>query len=264
MAKFSAIVCLPPEAGADVEAAVAAALAPFKICEGPEETWMWDEWWIRDGTAGFPVIPGHDDDPRLVHRKTLWDGSPAAPPVPGWCGGAPHELIDFATPLAEAERRAEAAWRVLSELGAAHPPAASWGELRARSLADPDGYPYPQMNADYQAQPFVHALAELQGHEHVPFSQTADPFVWLDDPVLLLTGGWPAYRRKATAGIISAEALLTLDGRWLDEDGAFGYATVQACPEPGLNWRDLYRMEATDYLLSLPGDTLLIRLGCHC
>ncbi|MEU8134953.1 hypothetical protein [Streptodolium elevatio] len=265
MAQFSAIVCLPPQARSNVDVALESALAPYRIAEGPEETWMLDDWWIRESDhSGLPVLAGHDSDPRLVHRTTRWDGSPLPPPLPGRCGGGPRELIDFATPLAEAERNAEASWSILAELAAAHPPAEPLSAFEARSLADPDGYPYARCLADYQAQPFVRAHAELQGRFAVPFSQSADPFIWVEDPVLQLAGGQAAYLSKSTVHIIVTEALLTLDGRWLDQDGGSGYAEAPPPPDPKLSWRDLYAIEATDYLLGVPGDTLLISIGCHC
>jgi hypothetical protein len=93
MAGLTVTVCLPPlEADDDVETVLASVLAPFDLdSDNPSDRGMWDSWRIL---GNFAVVPGHWDDPRLIHDMPAWDGTPE-PRVPGYCAGGPRGLLDF-------------------------------------------------------------------------------------------------------------------------------------------------------------------------
>jgi hypothetical protein len=100
VAGIRVVVCLPPEAAADLRGAIAAALEPFRLMWVPQWRGVWDEWTIRGGSdggegTGFAVLPGHADDPRLIHDDDRYDGE-RLPSLPGWCAGGPRGLLDLA------------------------------------------------------------------------------------------------------------------------------------------------------------------------
>ncbi|MGW2823730.1 hypothetical protein ACWC24_22470 [Streptomyces sp. NPDC001443] len=101
MAGVTVTVCLPPEAGDDIEGALAKALAPFDSDSGdnPVDRGMWDSRRIRGGSngQGFAVAPGYEDDPRLIHDDPAPDGTPR-PSAPGVCAGGPRALLDSPLP----------------------------------------------------------------------------------------------------------------------------------------------------------------------
>ncbi|NUU21059.1 MAG: hypothetical protein HOV68_06015 [Streptomycetaceae bacterium] len=198
----------------------------------------------------------------MIHDPPLWDGT-ALLSMPGWCAGGPRALLDFETPIREATIRAEAQWAAWAQASRGCPPAVPHEEFWARHRADPDEYPCPQARQDYLAQPLVQALAALEGHQPVPFFPNAH-MIWSADPVVLIARGRSEFVRRAASRVISRAALLTLDGRWLDEDGGTGYADPPEPPESGLNLADEYAIECTDYLLGLVPETVVVRIRCHC
>ena len=96
-------VCLPPVAGSDLHAALAAALAPFDR-NGNYEPYQgeWDQWRIGRPGSEFMVVPGREDDPRLIRDRTPFRGE-ARDPDPRLCDGGPRELLDFAAMRARAD-----------------------------------------------------------------------------------------------------------------------------------------------------------------
>jgi len=95
-------VCLGPDAHQDLDAAIGRALGPFDM-EGDHEPYQgeWDQWWFPRG-GGFTVVPGSEDDPRLVGMLRTAGEDPA----PGEFAGGPRGLLDFRGMRSRAERLA--------------------------------------------------------------------------------------------------------------------------------------------------------------
>src|SRR5690606_14996439 len=99
MAGLRLTVCLPAQAHADLDTALARALEPFHIdCEAVDRA-MWDWWAVRGGSdqSGFRILPGCENDARLIHDAAAYDGQ-SLPSKPGWCAGGPRGLLDFDGP----------------------------------------------------------------------------------------------------------------------------------------------------------------------
>lgn len=97
MAHIWVTVCLPPEATDDVFGSLGRALAPFEMYRGYGYREMWDSWRIRGGGEGrgFHVLPGHENDPRLIHDSPRYDGF-VHPSRRGECAGGPKSLLNMA------------------------------------------------------------------------------------------------------------------------------------------------------------------------
>ena len=239
MAKERVTVCVPPCDPGDVVEAIGTAMAPYDynrdagVGDPDVETW-WDYWQIDGRGCEFPVVPGHEDDPRLVRGTEALSGEPRNVP-PSLCDGGPRALLDLETPRAQAAAEARRAFEAWQDFSAAHPPTRPSGDFRARHFADPEGYPRAQAVEEYRTQPAIVALGsnpelrELIG----------------GDPAAGLTGDVEAYVRAAADVVLPSNGLLTLDGRWWDVANAER------------------RRHFNDYLDALPADTLVVRVLYH-
>lgn len=106
MAHEMVTVCLPPDAHLDLPAAIEEAMAPFDF-NGDHKPYQgeWDLWWIGRPGEEFDVLPGHEDDPRLVRPPLDAWGKPRHW-SPGQCDGGPRGLLDFPGMRALAARNA--------------------------------------------------------------------------------------------------------------------------------------------------------------
>ncbi|MER5598034.1 hypothetical protein [Streptomyces sp. NPDC002265] len=106
MAKEMVTVCLPPEAHGRLRPAIEEAMAPFDM-NGDHEPYQgeWDQWWLGREGDEFDVLPGHEDDPRLV-RGPLDADDASRPETHGRCYGGPRGLLDFDGMRARAARLA--------------------------------------------------------------------------------------------------------------------------------------------------------------
>jgi hypothetical protein len=267
MAGLTVTVCLPAGAAGDIEGALTEALAPFdQNGDNPHERGMWDARRILGGSdgRGFAVARGHEDDPRLIHDDPRYDGTPA-PSAPGVCAGGPRSLLDFSRPQAACERAAAASWDLWQHLSAVHPPAVRLAVFVERMQNDPDAFPSGRgddgMVAAYRAQPLIRAYLDHpwslgRGYPGSPFHS--------EHPVIGYTGTRADYIRQLSRGLPAATDVLTADGWWRESDGNAVHASCdpESCPhhppEPTV-WPG-----SEAYLAQLPGDTILVRLHCHC
>ena len=239
MAKERVTVCLPPCDPEDVIEAIGAAMAPYDynrdagVGDPDAETW-WDYWQIDGGGCEFPVVPGHEDDPRLIRGAEALSGEPRNVP-PSLCDGGPRALLDLETPRARAAASARRAFEAWQDFSAAYPPARPASHFRARHFADPEGYPQAQLLEDYRTQPAIVALRNAPELRELIGG----------DPAARLTGDVEAHVRAAADDALPSNALLTLDGRWLD------IANAER------------RRHFNDYLDALPADTLVVRVLYH-
>ncbi|MFD4547865.1 hypothetical protein ACFVXW_14305 [Streptomyces sp. NPDC058251] len=267
MAHLRVTVCLPPEAADDLEAALDAALAPF-YTDGedvPVGRGMWD--WRRVQAAsdrtGFAVAPGHEGDPRLIHDDPDPDGTPRPSP-PGVCAGGPRELLDFTEPPAACRRVLAASWDLWQELSGVHPVAEPlqdfvrrWEDDPGARVTDPYG---DEALAAYRNQPLIKAYMEHPFSLGLGFPDF--PFL-SEHPVIRYPGDRDAYIRELSWSTPVETDVLTLDGWWREADGGAVHGTCDPAfcphrPEPA-EWPG-----SEAHLAGLPGDTVLVRLRCHC
>jgi hypothetical protein len=256
--KFRVNVCVEPSAAGDVNAALTAAMAPFD--HNRTDDWNpageWD-WWRIDAGLGnrFAVRPEHDGDPRLVHGD---DG-----PEPLRCDGGPRGLLDFAATRRHAVERARAEWHAqqhdFQKLVADHPEARPLTSFLARHEANPVSYPREQAVADHHAQPLIQALNHRSAWDRYPSLG-----VWMlgpdSDPITAFTRDPQPDFERAAAWAVTAYALLTTDGHWIDPDRLDPFAPPRAGEVPA----DAYARQADAYLETVDDDILIVRLLCHC
>lgn len=274
MAGVTVTVCLPAEAADDIEAALSKALAPFSsdTDDNPVDRGMWDSRRIRGGSngRGFAVAPGHADDARLIHDAPACDGT-LRPSAPGVCAGGPRALLDFSQPLLASERAAAASWDLWHTLSAVHPAAIPLAEFLDRWHNDPTAFPGDRyadaMFSAYRAQPLIKAYLD---HPHslglgfLGFLGDTDPS---EHPVIGYAGTRAEYIRDTTWPTTPNTDVLTADGWWLEVYERSTEAVHASC-EPGLCPHDpplpAVWPGSEPYLADLPGDTILVRVHCHC
>ena len=127
MAHYAVTVCLPPEAGTDLDAALAAALAPFGADTDLEWEFgfLWDNWRIKGGSdgLGFWIRAGYTDGRRLIHDGP--DPRNGAPRLssPGMCAVGPRGLLDLSEEPEPPRALAVEAWELWHRLAEEYPPA---------------------------------------------------------------------------------------------------------------------------------------------
>jgi hypothetical protein len=258
MATFRANVCLEPSAANDVNAALTAAMAPFdyNLADNWNPAGEWD-WWRIDAGRGyrFAVRPEHDGDPRLVHGKD--------DPEPLHCDGGPRGLLDFDATRQQAVDRARAEWhaeqRDFQKLVTDHPAAQPLTAFLARHEADPEGYPREQAVADHHAQPLVRALNHQTAWERYPSLG-----IWVlgpnTDPITRFTRDPQRDFDHAAAWAVTAYALLTTEGQWIEPDKLGPFAELR----DGEDANGAYTRQSSAYLDNLDEDCIVVRLLCHC
>ncbi|URN11936.1 hypothetical protein LUW77_09425 [Streptomyces radiopugnans] len=94
MAGIRVVACLPAGAEENLEALLRDFLTPFEMYSGFEWREIWDRWTIRGGSdaTGFLIVPGFEDDPRLIHDFPRYDGK-ILPSLPGRCAGGPKGML---------------------------------------------------------------------------------------------------------------------------------------------------------------------------
>ncbi|MEU6772646.1 hypothetical protein [Streptomyces sp. NPDC046759] len=239
MAKERVTVCVPRCEPGDVPRAIGAAMAPydynreFAPGEPVVETW-WDYWCINGGGWEFPVVPGHEDDPRLIRGTETLSGDPRDVP-PSLCDGGPRGLLDLETPRARAASKARRAFEEWQEFASGYPPVRPMSHFWARYVADPEAYPQARAREDFSRQPAMAALRERPELKDLVGG----------DPAAYLGGDLDAYVRETADEALPTHALLTLDGRWLAIAGTE------------------LRRYFNEYLDALTPDTLVVRVLYH-
>ncbi|MDX2591446.1 hypothetical protein PV343_03975 [Streptomyces sp. WI03-4A] len=103
MAKQRITVCVPspsdPAAPDALHRAIGEVMAPYHYDSEPlpHPNWVgeWDYWFVSGSNCPFAVLPGHEDDLRLV-RHDEWEKSSGELPRDR-CHGGPHGLLDLDT-----------------------------------------------------------------------------------------------------------------------------------------------------------------------
>lgn len=198
------------------------------------ETW-WDYWRIDDGRGcEFPVVPGHEADPRLIRGSETISGEPRNVP-PSLCDGGPRALRDLESPRAQAAAEACRAFEAWQAFASGYPPARAMSDFRARHFAAPEGYPHTQVLEDFRTQPVIAALLDNPELEDLVG----------DDPVARFGDDLDTLVREAADDALPTNAWLTLDGRWL---------TIVGTER---------RRYFNEYLDALPADAYVVRVLYH-
>ncbi|MFE5816503.1 hypothetical protein ACFQ6S_24305 [Streptomyces sp. NPDC056479] len=139
----------------------------------------WDYWFVSGAGYAFAVLPGHEDDPRLV-RHDEWTERPEELPR-SRCHGGPRGLLDLDTDRAEVGREAARRWDDWRRFADRH----TGPESVLRAIAkDPE-------------------LEERFTH---------DPYNWFGRDR-------EAYIAERVADVLPTPAMLTLAGRWVEYGG---------------------------------------------
>ncbi|MBR7839485.1 hypothetical protein KDL01_39885 [Actinospica durhamensis] len=254
MTKFRVNVCLKPCATHEVNAALAAAMAPFdmNLSDDFNPHGEWD-WWRIEAEPGhrFTVKPEHNGDPRLIYADD--DREPLR------CDGGPRGLLDFDATRRQAVDQARAEWQAeqldFRRLLADHPPAQPLTAFLARHNADPEGYPREQAVADHHTQPLVRALNHRSAWDRYP-----NLGVWAlgpdSDPITRYTRGPQPEIDEAAAWAVTRYALLTLEGEWIDPTRLGSFAE----PHPGEAAPAAYARQSSTYLDGLHEDCVIVTL----
>ncbi len=263
---MSIVVCLPGSAAGSVDEAVAEAMAPFaRDGVGAVEREVWDSFRISGGSAGLPVLAGHQDDPRLIMGRPWWDGTPE-PVLPGMCAGGPRGLIDFSDALrARGAEHAGRVWDQWREVASRHPAADDESVFFHRHLAAGGthaSYETSQEAAAYRAQPAVRAWAEIAPALARP--DIAAHFSFDGQAIHIGRRGREEYVAKWEFSLLPERNVLTAGGWWYEP----GEAPLHgACRTPAdcVHAPDVDegRPGVQSYLLALPADTLLVNVRCH-
>ncbi|GAA2350331.1 hypothetical protein [Dactylosporangium salmoneum] len=227
--KFYTTVFLDPVDPQGVVPALTAALAPFDMNDYRGEfdpTATWDRW----------RLPSHEVLP--VRRR--WRG-PRAARDGGVVFAAPKVIVDFDAMRRGARRHAAGAWDAWAAVVRAHPgalPRAHFEELHAdRSAAQ----------QAFMLQPAVQEVAQAAVTQRHPYF---DFTVLLADPVAYFGVDRDAFIARAEATSVTTHAYVTLDGQWLSE------LTDDRGPEA-------HALAMTEYIGSVPDDTVIARVYCH-
>ena len=263
MAGLVVTVCLTADFGESVEGALEATLAPFFIDspDTPADRGMWDSWRIRGGSdgTGFAVIPGCWGDSRLIPDSPDWSGLPR-PSAPGVCAGGPRELLDLDSLSAAQERAVGASWDLWKQLSAAYPAVVPLSDFLLKLENEPGKHDPRELLSAYRDQPLIkayldHPLSLLKGGLHFPNPR--------EHPVIGFSGDREEYISQYAGKRPPATDVLTADGWWIETSGRAVHATCD--PDECPHIEELPPWPGSEpYLSNLPGDTVLVRLRCHC
>lgn len=277
MAGLRIVVCLAPEAAADVVGAIGAAMAPFEAMRGyaPERD-QWERWSVSGGSdgSGFRVLPGAEHDPRLVHDQPGWQGEPR-PSLPGRCAGGPRGLLDLTSAGAEAAASAGQLWDLFHRLHGVLPAALPLDHFVAlpenqvphvpvgrnaageyHLLPDPG---WQQAQRQYQAQPLIRQLLDAPSYPAGAVGRLPEMLPWFALP-----------RERYVAARIEEtrrqSELLTLDGWWVELDRPPVHGACESlatCPHRAGRTEPWTRAAMETYLERLNAEVIVVRLRCH-
>ncbi|MEU2024093.1 hypothetical protein ABZ565_18335 [Streptomyces sp. NPDC016469] len=235
MGKQRITVCLPPVGPDGLKQAIGRAMSPFWYDreDRPHPDWVgeWSHWFVSGAGCLFDVLPGHEDDPRLVRYDDWTDDGPGDLP-PSRCHGGPRGILDLDAPRAAEARRAGDTWTAYRAFADRFPPALPFHHFAERARTPEPG---EAAVAAFRAQPLIRAIE-------------ADPALeerFTSDPVLHFDEDRDAYVARRVAAVLPTPALLTPDGRWVEGGGPDYERMFNAC------------------LDALPGDAMVVRVLYH-
>jgi hypothetical protein len=209
----------------------------------PQAKW---DWWVIGGRwpARFPYRKGHDREVIPAEPyKPLW-GAPGEPVPAGHCDGGPLAALDLAAMRDEAARRAREEHAEYLAVVAGTPEALPWSVF-ADNISEAGGYGIDRAREEYNTQPRIKALYDSRD------------FAFCDNEDFQVPAA--RYVAQARARAVPGWAVLTTDGRWM-EQGSMGWWGRNDATESS---RIGYWEAANAYIGSLPGDAWLVSVDCH-
>lgn len=212
-------------------------------CENRQAKW---DWWVIGGRWGG-YFPYHEEHANLVIKPKEQFSSPEL--KPGWCDGGPKfalNLDQLREDKAASARETYAEWAKLTE---GTPEALPWTTF-TENISEGNGYSIDQAREEYKSQPRIKAL-EASGSDHWKYMT--------DDPVPVFQIPEALYIERARAQAVPGWAILTLDGRWIEQGsmGWFGWNDATEASRIG------YWKAANAYIESLSPETFLIAVDAH-
>lgn len=278
---MSATVCIPGSSGTAVEQTVAERLDVFDTDAEFDGTWpfLWDAWWINGGRDKFGFWPavGCDEDARLIRTGFLGRRAAQVGPqrldLPLHCAGGPRSLLDLDDRPEAPRALATQIWDVWQDLAGHYPPAQTLSRIVDRYRDSPrHGFDSKAVKAEFESQPLVEAFKKAHpvgGRDRRAYS---DEFIFHPDALIrYAAGGREAFADAVVRPKAGAGSLLTLDGWWVEPDGAayHGECAGRSCPHgPHPYAEAVLRLGAPEakprYLRELPGDVILVQVHGHC
>jgi hypothetical protein len=201
----------------------------------------WD-WYVIGGRwpGRFPYCKGHEGE--VLRPEAHW-GDPDAVLPPLHCDGGPLRALDLDRMREEAAAEAREAYAKYLAAAAGTPEALPWSVFTDN--VSEGGYTIEQAREEYHSQPRIRALSE---NRDFAFSDNED----FQMPEEL-------YVERARARAVPGWAVLTTDGRWM-EQGKMGWWGMNDATEGSSIG---YWEAANAYIGSLPEDAWLISVDCH-
>jgi hypothetical protein len=205
--------------------------------------------------------------------EAVWAPSAIGPDVL-WCGGGRRENLDLESHRAALASNARDTWELWQALVGVHPPAEPSTLLFERHLSDPVGFPLERAAADFEKQPLVAAARSGPGPAPgdywpdlpgaIQYRQLRFGFPTQHDLLRHFTHDVDAFVEGEKRRALPREALLTIDGSWVEEpynDDDEGCGVGKECFD--LTVRQEYCDFVDEYLLALPPDAMIALLSCR-
>jgi hypothetical protein len=203
----------------------------------------WD-WWVVGGRWPGRFIYRQEFEAQAIEPKPHW-GAPDETIPPLHCDGGPKRALDLGALREEKAvqaRKTYAEWRTVT---AGTPDALPWSAF-ADNISPERGYTADEAREEYRSQPRVQAIKDTD-------------FSWHDDAIAEFQIPESLYVERQRAQAVPGWAILTADGRWM-EQGRMGWWAMNDATEGS---RIGYWEAANAYIESLPDDTWLIAVDCH-
>jgi hypothetical protein len=207
----------------------------------PESKW---DWWSIGGRYGARLSYRPEHAGEIVFFERSWD-SPTENVGLLRCDGGRKGALDLDAVRDDAAKAAVKIYREYHALVDHLPEALPW-RVFADNISEGNGYTIGQAREEYRAQPRVVAV---QGTD----------LVWRDDAISEFGVSEELYENKARAGALPGFALVTTDGRWMEQGRMGWWAMTDATDES----RTSYQEAANAYIESLPDDAWLVIVDCH-
>ncbi|WP_446042179.1 hypothetical protein, partial [Streptomyces sp. SID1121] len=211
MGKQRITVCVLPVAPDGLKQAIGQVMAPFSYDreDRPHPDWVgeWSHWFVSGAGCLFDVLPGHEDDRRLV-RYDDWTDFPDDLP-PSRCHGGPRGVLDLGTPRTVEARRAADTWTAYRAFADRHPRALPFHHFAERVRTLEPEHAREAAVAAFREQPLIQAIEADPALEE---RFTSDPAFHFDEDL-------ETYVARHVAAVLPTPALLTLDGRWVEGGG---------------------------------------------
>lgn len=177
-------------------------------------------------------------DRALVPHHANWRSWSIDADVAGRTDSGPRALQGLEALRDGAAARTREAWDFWQELLVVYPPPAAMADLRGMHETEPDAFIRSRLEAEYRAQPAISAIWALAGIGPGPTAFDSYPghsrllersFVRGHDVVRHFDRSEPELLAMERARALSIDALVTLEGRWIETPEPHGAAADTAC-----------------------------------